>query len=42
MDVQKILGEALGQAVSNGTLGAWEDKPKVGLAVNTNQTGQLT
>jgi hypothetical protein len=38
MDVQQVLGEALIQAMSNRTLGAWEDKPKVGLTVNMNQT----
>jgi hypothetical protein len=39
MDVQQVLGEALVRATSNRTLGAW-DKPKVGLAVITNQTGE--
>jgi hypothetical protein len=29
MDVQKVLGEAIGNAMTDGTLGAWEGKPKV-------------
>jgi len=29
MDVQKVFGGALGEAMTNGTLGAWADKPKV-------------